>query len=129
MGITVVGIDPLRNELAKLDRMSRAAGGYTAYVSTRLPYGWGMEYGRHQQSGKLARRAGGAHYFQRAVEQVQAGMSADIAQGLEVTGAPGPWIVRRLGKWVRRLARAYAPVGADAHAGRLSHSIRFDVGR
>ncbi len=78
-------------------------------IGTFLPWGYGIEYGRHRKSGKLARRAGGAMYLHRAAQTILADGKRDIAEGLRKVTRPGPWIPKRLGRWARRLARQLVP--------------------
>ena len=101
------------------------ASGIRGYVGSNLPYAYGIEEGRHRKSGKLARRAGGAKYLARAIATMQASADADISEGLTRVRYPGPWVIKRLTRWARRVARLYAPV----QTGALRRSIRaiFEV--
>ena len=128
--ITLQGMEDAEKQLKRIERGSRAMGRYQAMVYSRMPYAWGAEYGRHKVSGKLARRRGGTHYLTASLQRVQAEGDRDISEGLNKVTAPGPWVLRRLGLWVRRLARARAPRGGPK--GRpytLSKSISYRVTR
>lgn len=104
-----------------LDRMRRS----TAYVTSRLPYAWGIEFGRHRVSGRLARRTGGASYLRRAIDAVLGNARADLSEGMERVRRPGPWVLLRLARWVRRLGRQSVP----RRRGALRRSIRAEVVR
>lgn len=128
--IVLKGVD---NTVAWANRYTRGLNrlrASKAILFVSLPYGWGIHFGRHRKSGKLARRAGGAFYLTRAVEQMKAGAVADISQGLDKVSAPGPWILRRLGRWSRRIARTLVPRGGAKRSRfkyRLRSSIRVEV--
>lgn len=94
-------------------------------VGSRLPYAYGIETGRHRVSGRVARAAGGVYYLQRAVNAVLADADKDVSEGLERVGAPGPWVLRRLGRWARRLAR----LDVVRKSGRLRRSLTVLVGK
>ncbi len=96
-----------------------------AQVGSSMPYAYGIETGRHRVSGRVARSAGGAYYLQRAVNAVLADADSDVSQGLEKVGAPGPWVLRRLGRWARRLAR----LNVVRKTGRLRRSLTVLVGK
>lgn len=121
--IVLKGVTESAAWLRRYQRGLERLRGQTAYVYSRLPYAWGIEHGRHRKSGKLARRAGGSFYLRRAVATVQASARADISEGLARVQAPGPWILRRLARWVRRLARQNAP----RRRGRLRRSIQIEL--
>ena len=103
----------------------------SAVVGSRLPYAWGIEFGRHRVSGKLARRAGGVRYITTAVETVLGDMDRDISEGLNKVTAPGPWVLKRLALWARRLARKNAVRGPKnkSHSYRLKKSITYKASR
>ena len=109
MKISLAGMDDALEQTKRIERGTKALGNYRAIVRSKLPYAWGMEFGRHRESGKLARKAGGSLYISRAIEEVMTNADADISEGLTKVTAPGPWILRRLGLWARRLARKNAP--------------------
>ncbi len=97
-----------------VERMSRTR----VYVGSRRGYAYGMHEGRFK-SGRLARRRGGTYYLQRAVNTVLSGADTDISAGLDLVKYPGPWILRRLGRWGKRLAR----LNVQVVSGRLQRSI------
>lgn len=125
MKMTLQGMDNAQKQLERIERMTAALGKWKAFVGSRMPYAYGIEMGQHRVSGKLARRAGGAHFLEGAVNEVMSNADADISEGLTKVTAPGPWVLRRLGKWARRLARLNVP----RERGRLRRSIRVDVRR
>jgi len=125
MKLSVTGLAEVLAEQSRLERMMRSLGQYRASVGSFVPYAYGIERGVHQKSGKRARKAGGVYYLERAVNDVMAGADADIEAGLQRVKAPGPWVLRRLAKWARRLARANVP----RRSGRLRSSIKFKVRR
>ena len=131
--IRLKGMDDLQKQMERIERGTRAMGRYRAFVRSRLPYAWGAEFGRHRVSGKLARRAGGAYYLTNALNTVSAGADHDISEGLDKVTAPGVWVLRRLGLWTRRLARANAPRKGrgvkKSHNYRLYRSINYVVRR
>ncbi|NJN53285.1 MAG: hypothetical protein HC804_00130 [Anaerolineae bacterium] len=129
MKIVLQGLDDVEKQLERVQRGTKAMGNYQGQVGSRLPYAWGMEFGRHRVSGKMARRAGGVQYITRAVETVLSGADHDISEGLNKVTAPGPWVIRRLALWARRLARANAPKGpkTKSHSYRLRRSINYRV--
>lgn len=130
MDITVQGMDDATKQLRRIERGIRSMANYEAFIYSSLPYAYGIEEGRHQRSGKLARRAGGSFYMRRAVDTVVSGMDEDITAGLTKVTAPGRWVLMRLARWARRLARANAPRGPKAKKGRnyrLYRSIKAEV--
>jgi hypothetical protein len=127
--VELKGMEDAQKQLKRIERGAKAMANYEATVYSKLPYAYGIEYGRHRKSGKLARRAGGATYIRRAVETVTSGMDADISEGLSKVTAPGPWIYRRLAGWARRLARQNAPRGPKkkGRSYRLNRSLQYKV--
>lgn len=127
--ITLNGMEDAQKQMQRIERGTKAMGRYTGEVGSKLPYAYGVEYGRHRKSGKLARRAGGAFYITHAIETVLSDADADLAEGLDKVTAPGPWVIRRLALWSRRLARANAPRGPKnkGRSYRLSRSIVYRV--
>lgn len=133
--ITLKGMEDAEAQLRRIERGTRRMAEYEGRVFSRAPQAWGLEFGRHRKSGKLARRAGGFYYLSRAVQEIQSGGVSDISEGLNKVTAPGPWVLRRLGRWVRRLGRLYAPRGtgrartrADGkRRKRLRQTIHSDV--
>ena len=131
MIITLRGMDNAQQQIDRIARGTAAMSRYNFLVGTRLPYGYGQEFAYHRVSGKLARRAGPALYLTHAKEAMLADADRDIAEGLKRVTAPGPWVLRRLARWVRRLARVDAPVGSgrDPHPGRLRRAIHVETRR
>jgi hypothetical protein len=127
--ITLNGMEDAEKQMQRIERGTKAMGRYTGEVGSKLPYAYGIEYGRHRKSGKLARRVGGALYITQAVNMVLSNADADLAEGLNKVTAPGPWVIRRLALWARRLARIYAPKGPKnkGRSYRLSRSIKYRV--
>lgn len=131
MRITLNGMDDAEKQMKRIERGTRTMGRYVGEVGSRLPYAYGIEFGRHRVSGKLARRAGGARYITGAIEEVLSGADADISEGLTKVTAPGSWVIRRLALWARRLARLNVPKGPrkKSHSYRLRRSISYRVVR
>lgn len=129
MRITLNGMEDTQKQLERIERGTKAMDRYRAEVGSKLPYAWGMEFGRHRVSGKLARRSGGTLYITRAVQTVLSDADRDISEGLTKVTAPGAWVLRRLGLWSRRLARANAPRGPKnkKRSYRLRRSIGYRV--
>lgn len=129
MKVTLVGLDDAEKQVRRIERGAKRMGEYEGTVGSKLPYAWGIEYGKHKVSGKLARRAGGAQYITRAINTVMSGADQDISEGLDKVTAPGPWVIRRLALWARRLARENAPRGPQkkSHNYRLRRSITYRV--
>ncbi len=103
----------------------------SALIGSRLPYAFGIEEGFRRKTGRLARRAGGVYYLNRALTEVLMDADRDIGEGLSRVTAPGAWVILRLARWVRRLARSYAPVGEesyDKHPGKLRRSVHIERG-
>lgn len=126
--ITIKGLDDVKKQIGRLERGAAAMARTEAVVGSGMPYAYGAERGRHRVSGKLARRSGGRYYLLSSVQRMQSEADADISAGLKKVTAPGPWVLKRLGLWVRRLARARAPrgaVGGKAKPYRLYKSIRY----
>lgn len=126
MYIRLRGMDNADYQMRRIERASRNMGNWKVFVGVKLPYAYGIEFGRHRQSGKLARRAGGSRYLSRAIETVLAEADRDMSEGLNKVTAPGVWLMRRLGLWARRLAKKNAPRGPKqkSHNYRLYRSIR-----
>lgn len=113
-------------DLAIRERGVRSMSQYEAVVFSRRAYAYGIERGKHRVSKRLARRAGPANYLERSVAVVRNNGKADISEGLKrVPVGPGVWILRRLGRWVRRLGRQNVPV----RSGKLQRSIQVIVRR
>lgn len=129
VSISLKGMEDAEKQMSRIERGLAALKNYTGVVYSRLPYAYGIEFGRHQKSGKLARKAGGSFYIRRAVDTVLAGADHDLSEGLNKVTAPGVWVVRRLALWARRLARANAPRGPKkkGHSYRLYRSIQYKV--
>src|SRR5690349_9467217 len=123
MKMTLVGLDDAVKQMERIARMTKAIGDWQGTVGSRAPYAYGIEIGSHRVSGKLARRAGGAGYLRGAVDEVMGQADADIAEGMKKVTAPGPWVIRRLARWARRVARVDVP----RTSGRLRRTIRADV--
>lgn len=131
MRITLNGMEDAEKQMKRIERGTKAMGRYVGEVGSALPYAWGIEYGRHRVSGKLARRAGGVMYINNAINTVLSGADNDISEGLNKVTAPGAWVIRRLALWSRRLARANVVRGPrqKGHSYRLKRSIRYRVVR
>jgi hypothetical protein len=147
MQVTVQGLPNVETQMKRIARGLVAAQQTVVYVGSRLPYGYGEEYGHHRRSGKLARKSGGALFLNRAFNEVVRDGERDLGEGLTRVTAPGPWMLVRLARWVRRLARSYAPVGTQPirtalrkrrggvtieqkiRPGRLRKSIHIERGR
>ena len=129
MHINLKGMEDAEKQLEKIARGTRIMGYFEASVGSRLPYAWGIEYGRHRVSGKRARKSGGAMYITSAVNEVLSGADRDLSEGLSKVTAPGPWVIKRLGLWARRLARVNVPKGPrkKSHSYRLKKSISYYV--
>lgn len=121
--ITLQGMDDAVKQIERIERASENMGKYRGYVFSRMPYAWGIEYGEHRKSKRLARRAGGVEYLTGAVADVMSGADMDLSEGLTKVTAPGKWVIKRLGLWARRIARASVPVDS----GRLRRSIKVEV--
>lgn len=121
--ITLKGMDDAKKQLERIERGVKGMAAWTGYVYSRMPYAWGMEYGQHRVSGKLARRAGGDQYMNEAVSTVMTGADMDLSQGLTKVTAPGRWVIKRLALWARRLSRLNVPI----QTGRLRRSIKVEV--
>jgi hypothetical protein len=121
-------MEDAQKQMARIERGLKALQNYTGVVFSRLPYAYGIEFGRHRVSGKLARQAGGSFYIRRAIDTVLSGADHDLSEGLSKVTAPGVWVVRRLALWARRLARQNAPRGSKkARSYRLYRSIQYQV--
>lgn len=128
MQITLKGLEDVEKQMARIERGLAALKDYTGVVFSRLPYAYGIEFGRHRVSGKLARKAGGSFYIRRAIDTVLSEGDRDLAEGLNKVTAPGVWVVRRLALWARRLARQNAPRGGKkSRSYRLWKSIQYEV--
>lgn len=129
MKITLNGMEDAQKQMERIERGTKAMDKYRAEVGSKLPYAWGIEYGRHRVSGKLARKSGGTQYITKAITTVLSDADRDISEGLNKVTAPGTWVLRRLGLWARRLARANAPRGPrnKTRSYRLRKSINYRV--
>ena len=121
--ITLKGLEDAQKQLERIQNSIKGMAGQEAIVGSRRPYAFGVEEGYHEVSGGLARRAGGAKYLQGAVNTVLSSADADLSAGLTKVTAPGIWVLRRLARWARRLARLNAP----RVSGQLRRSIIADV--
>ena len=129
MKITLQGLDDAKKQTVRIEKGAIAVQNYVGVVGSKLPYAYGIEYGRHRKSQKLARKAGGAHYITNAIETVLNDADRDLSEGLKKVTAPGVWVVRRLALWARRLARKNAPRGPrnKKRSYRLWKSINYQV--
>jgi hypothetical protein len=129
--IKLRGMEDAEKQMARIERGLKALQNLEGVIFSKLPYAYGIEEGRHRKTGKMARMAGGSFYMRRAVDEVLSGADRDLSEGLEKVTAPGPWVVRRLALWARRLARANVPRGPrkKSHSYRLSKSIKYKVRR
>lgn len=128
MSITLQGMDDAEKQVERIERGLAALQNYEGHVFSKLPYAYGIEFGRHRKSGKLARAAGGAAYIRQAIDTVLSGADHDLSEGLNKVTAPGIWMIRRLALWARRLARKNAPRGPKkARSYRLYKSIQYQV--
>ena len=123
MKLTIQGLADAEKTIEGIKAGIERTRGRSVTVGTRLPYGYGQEFGHHRKSGRLARRGGGAMYLTRGLAQMQADADRDISEGLKRVRRPGLWILRRLGRWTRRLARMIVP----RQKGRLLRSIQVFV--
>lgn len=121
--ITLKGMDDAKKQMERIERGIKGMASWVGVIYSRMPYAWGMEFGSHRVSGKLARRAGGDQYMNEAVSTVLNGADYDLSQGLDKVKAPGRWTIKRMALWGRRLARANVPV----EKGRLRRSIKVEV--
>ncbi len=121
--ITLRGMDDAKKQLERIERGIKGMASWTAFVYSRMPYAWGIEYGTHRVSNKLARRAGGDQYMNEAVSTVLSGADYDLSEGLSKVGAPGKWTMLRTGRWARKVARANVP----QESGRLRRSIKLEL--
>lgn len=125
--INLNGMEDVEKQMARIERGLAQLQNVDAYVGSNLPYAYGIHEGHHRR-GKLARRAGGSFYIRRAVNEVLSGADADLSEGLNKVTAPGTWVIRRMGLWVRRKARANAPRGGKKAANyRLWRSVKHEL--
>lgn len=122
------GIDEAR---ARLSNLAVTAKGFGREVSvgSKLPYAYGQETGRHRVSGKLARRSGPTYYLTFAAQEVLDQATPDLLAGWQKVAdgkrpITGLGMVRRIGRWIARLARR----GAPKQSGALRRSIKTTVG-
>lgn len=129
MKITLKGMDDVERQMGRIERGLQALQNYVGEVNSRLPYAYGIEFGRHRKSGKLARKAGGSFYIRRAIDTVLSNADRDLAEGLNKVTSPGVWVVRRLALWARRLTRKNVPRGPrnKGRSYRLRRSIQYKV--
>ncbi len=134
--LNIQGNGDVDQQLRKIASGVAAMMQTTVQVGSRLPYAYGQETGTHRVSGKLARRYGPTYYLRTGMEAVLNQGDLDITQGLAKIPYPGPWIMIRLGRWIRRIAKQMAPVGdhptsntrPKATPGQLRRSLRIIVG-
>lgn len=122
--ITLRGMDDAQKQLERIERGIKGMASWVGVIYSRMPYAWGIEYGHHRVSQKLARREGGDQYMNEAVSTVLSGADYDLSSGLDKVKAPGRWVIKRMALWGRRLARANVP----QQSGRLRRSIKVEVG-
>lgn len=126
--ITIKGLDDAEKQIARIRRGSALMARTVATVGSKMPYAYGAEYGYHRVSKKLARRSGATYYLFNAADIVLSRADGDVSEGLKKVTAPGPWVLRRLAGWVRRVAKRLAPRGGVKKSPyRLRKSIRYYV--
>lgn len=121
--ITLRGMDDAKKQLERIERGIKGMANWVGVIYSRRPYAWGIEYGTHRVTQKLARRAGGDQYMNEAVSTVMNGADYDLSDGLDKVKAPGRWVIKRMALWGRRLARANVP----QRSGQLRRSIKVEV--
>lgn len=88
-------------------------------VGSDLIYAWGIETGR-TRGGRVARKAGPAHYLQGALQRVEPQLRAKYARALEEGPAAVDRATEQAGRDLVAAARSIVPV----RSGRLKGSIR-----
>ena len=121
--ITIQGMPEVDKQLKRIARGAAAMARTTATVGSSMPYAYGAEFGRHRVTRKLARRSGPSYYLTNAAATVLNGADRDLSAGLKKVTAPGPWVLKRLGLWIKRQARKNAPRGG-AKKSTYRHGLR-----
>jgi hypothetical protein len=107
-GVRVVGDKEAQAYLTRLAESGRAAEKALVQVGSPLAYAYGIETGRHR-GGRLARRAGGVFYLQRAADSVQQSLKKVIAHALPDGADATLEALKKVGFDVERHAKALVP--------------------
>lgn len=105
--------------LADMDAACRAVGALRLDAGSDLPYAFGIETGRHP-SGRLARRAGGAHMVERGIERAGPQLERMVADGIPY-GVQG--VNNAIARWARIVARPAIQALTPVQTGALRRSI------
>lgn len=127
MELRIKGMDDALKQLGRVERGLEKLEDQRTLLGSRLPYAYGLHEGVHRVSGETARKAGGVHYLTSAVDAVMNDANRDISEGLNKVTAPGPWILKRLALWARRLAKLR--LRPHRLSGALSRSLRILNGK
>lgn len=111
--VAVQGVAEARRHLEGMAEAAKAAGGRSYLVGSGLAYAYGIETGRHR-GGRLARRAGGAHMLQRALDSVAPSIPAAVARALPRGAGAVDQALRKIAFEVESRAKAQTPVRSSA---------------
>lgn len=130
-GLIVTGATEVLAVLAAYQSAAREHGSTRGYqVVAAAPYAAGIETG-FRKNGRVARKLGGLHFMERAVQSVTRGaeVNALLTQGLPDDPNQLRGVRQRLANQIARQARAnltpfpYSPT-TRVHTGQLRESIR-----
>lgn len=123
MPIRLDGLDTTTRAIAQLrDGAGRFTGRMLA-IGSALPYAYGIETGRHRD-GRLARRAGGAHYLAAGLATARTSAGTEITAALPKGAGAVNLAMGRLGRRAQQRAQGVVPV----RTGALRNSIRVVPG-
>jgi hypothetical protein len=120
--VRIVGLELVSAALERLGQGGQVLRSYRVRVGSSLAYAFGQETGRHR-GGQLARRDGGAHFLEQALDAVR----SQVGSVLRAALPKGPPAVRRallsLGYLVQGKAQPLTPV----ESGQLRASLHTEV--
>lgn len=119
ISVRLIGAATTEKYLSELRLSAQLLGTMRLQVGSDLPYAFGIESGRHR-GGRLARRAGPAHYLKGGWEAVRPTVGSRLARVLPEGPAALKKEMQAIGNDTRDIARAIVPV----RSGDLQRSIR-----
>lgn len=122
--VEIAGLDDVQAWLRDVERGAAAAADHAVIVGTNFPYAYPVHEGRFR-SGRLARRAGGAFFFTRALEQVRPEIERMLAAAVPKGPRAVVLVLAAIGLRLEAVAKQFTPV----RTGSLRRSIHTQMAR
>jgi hypothetical protein len=121
--LRVNGVEVATRELNVLATACRVLNGPLVMVTSEQVYAYGINFGR-SRGGRLARRAGGAHFMEAGATYLRSNARGIIATALERGEGSTEAALRDLGEGAVAAARSRTPRVTGALAGSLRAVVR-----